>query len=434
MVEFRTSALRSWRGGGTIRAEMAGDSLDAVPVVTAFLYRRGRVLLLRRSARVGTYPGRWAGVSGYVERPPIAQARRELREEVEVGPGDGSLRGIGLPLRVKDPGVHRPWLVFTFLFRLREGAEISTDWETAETAWVKPEEVGERETVPGLAAGLARVWPPWGSEAFWREMEGVAADTFAGATELALRGLRAVARLRGEARARGLRAFAALRPSMGIFPHLAARAVCDGEKIRELTREVERATAESAQRAARALSGCGRVLTHSASRACREALLLCKDSVAEVVVTESRPKREGVALARDLAGAGLRVGLIGDAAMGLYVPRCDAVLVGADAIADGDMVVNKVGTRLAALAAREAGVPCYGVAQTHKICPRGWPVALGMQEPSELARARGVRVANVAFDATPLSWFTEVVTERGRLTAGLMRRVRRELARGSLLP
>jgi len=119
MGEFRTVALHSWRGGGTIRAEMAGDSLDAIPVVTAFLYRRGRVLLLRRSARVGTYPGRWAGVSGYVERPPIAQARREVREEVDVGREDASLRGIGLPLRVKDPRTHRPWLVFTFLFRLR---------------------------------------------------------------------------------------------------------------------------------------------------------------------------------------------------------------------------------------------------------------------------------------------------------------------------
>lgn len=413
---------------------MIGSSLEATPVVTAFLYRRGKVLLLRRSARVGTYPGRWAGVSGYMERAPIGQARCELAEEVSVGSGDLSLRGIGTPLLVEDREAERAWLVFTFLFRLREGARIRTDWETAETAWVRPAAVGEHETVPGLRAGLARVWPPWGSDAFWREMEDVATDTVAGATDLALRGLRTVGRLRGEVRARGLRAFAALRPSMGIFPHLAARAAAESRPIGSLAREVESATVESARRAAGALRGCGRVLTHSASRACREVLLLRKGSLEEVMVTESRPKREGVVLARELARAGLRVTIIGDAAIGVLVPRCDAVLVGADGITDGDILVNKVGTRLAALAAREAGVLCYAVAQTHKICPRGWPAALARQEPSDLARARGVRAANVAFDATPLSWFTAVATERGRLTAGMLRRVRRELAKGSLLP
>ncbi|ELK44964.1 translation initiation factor aIF-2B subunit alpha, partial [Haloferax sp. BAB-2207] len=39
-------------------------------VVTVFLRHDGRVLLTRRSDAVGTYQGRWAGVSGYVEGDP----------------------------------------------------------------------------------------------------------------------------------------------------------------------------------------------------------------------------------------------------------------------------------------------------------------------------------------------------------------------------
>ena len=407
---------------------MATTSLDATPVVTAFLYRRGKVLLLRRSPRVSTYPGRWAGVSGYLERPPLPQARVEVREEVGVAPEDASLRGIGVPLLVEDPQAERPWMVFAFLFRLRPGVEIVTDWESAGAEWVDPAEIGRRDAVPGLADGLARVWPPWGGPGFWGAMESIAADTVSGATDLALRGLRAVARLRGEARRRGLLAFASLHPSMGVFPHLAGRAMHEDISLTDLRKELAAATSESARHAARALRGCRRVLTHSASRACTEALLHWWREGGEVVVTESRPKREGLELARDLSSRGLQVTVISDAQMGLFIPRCDAVLVGADAIGPGDQLVNKAGTRLAAMAAREAGVPCYAVAQTHKISPPGWPLALTPQEPSDLARMGKARVTNIAFDATPLSWFTAVYTERGRIARSALSDIRRSLA------
>jgi translation initiation factor eIF-2B subunit delta len=395
--------------------------------VTVFLYRRGKVLLLRRSVRVGTYRGHWAGVAGYLERLPLKQARLELWEEAGVGPSDVALRGIGCPLLVEDREVGHAWLVFTFLFRLRDGVAVKTDWESEAAEWVLPAEVARRQTVPGLADGLARVWPPWGGDRFWEELERIATDTVSGATDLALQGLRAVSYLRGEARRRGLLAFASLHTSMAIFPHLAARAIKGALSSGELKRSLERATTASAGRAADALGERRRVLTHSASRACRDALTQWWRPGREVVVTESRPRREGVALARELASRGLKVTLISDAQIGLFVPRCDAVLVGADAISGDDQLINKAGTRLTALAAKESGIPCYAVAQTHKICPEDWPLALTPQEPRDLATIRGVRVANIAFDATPLSWFTEVLTERGPLTPHLLTAVRDEL-------
>ena len=149
---------------------MREEIVNAIPVVTAFGYRRGKVLLLRRSERVRTHRGRWAGASGYVERPPLAQARVELREEAGVARGDAALRGIGAPLVVRDAEADCVWLVFTFLFRLREGTRVRTDWESVESAWVRPGELEGLDTVPGLAAGLARVWPPWGGGRFWGEM------------------------------------------------------------------------------------------------------------------------------------------------------------------------------------------------------------------------------------------------------------------------
>jgi translation initiation factor 2B subunit (eIF-2B alpha/beta/delta family) len=412
---------------------MQASWLEAVPVVTVFLYRRGKVLLLKRSRRVSTYQGRWAGVAGYLERLPLPQGYLELREEVGLAPADVALRGIGCPLVVDDRAVLHPWLVFTFLFCLRDGASVRTDWESEAAEWVEPAEVSRRPTVPGLPDALARVWPPWGGNRFWREMEGIATDTETGATALALRGLRVVSRLQRAARRRGLLAFASLHPSMGILPHMASRALDGTMLLSGLARELDRATAASADEAARMLHPYRRVLTHSASRACRDALVQWwqpgdgRLPGREVVVTESRPKREGVRLGRELAQAGVRVTLISDAAAGVFVPRSEAVLVGADAIGGDDQLINKAGTRLIALAARESGVPCYAVAQTHKIAPTDWPLALTPQDPRDLARVRRVQAANIAFDATPLSWFTAVATERGSLTRKLLTKVRREL-------
>ena len=50
-------------------------------VVSCFIECRGCLILLKRSHRVGTYRGKWATVSGYLEKPPDEQALTELQEE-----------------------------------------------------------------------------------------------------------------------------------------------------------------------------------------------------------------------------------------------------------------------------------------------------------------------------------------------------------------
>jgi 8-oxo-dGTP diphosphatase len=142
-----------------------------VHVVTCFLLRRGaeaastgsgqaQVLVLRRSARVGTYRGRWAGVSGYVEEgvTPLEQAYREMGEEVGLGREAVRLLAEGEPLVVVDEGIETRWTVHAFLFELLQPNAVRLDWEHTEMRWVKPEEVSALETVPGLAEALSRVY------------------------------------------------------------------------------------------------------------------------------------------------------------------------------------------------------------------------------------------------------------------------------------
>jgi 8-oxo-dGTP diphosphatase len=129
-------------------------------VVTAFLTHEGRVLVLRRSGLVGTYRGHWAGVSGSIEagRTPGEQALAEIAEETSLGADDVTMLAAGEPLRVEDPALGSAWVVHPFLFRVADPMRVRLDWEHVESKWVLPDEVGSRDTVPGLSEALQRVW------------------------------------------------------------------------------------------------------------------------------------------------------------------------------------------------------------------------------------------------------------------------------------
>lgn len=431
------------------------SALEPVPVVTAFVYSGDRILLIKRSERVGTYPGAWAGFSGYVERMPLRQARVELAEEAGLSEDQARLSGIGIPLLVDDEKEGRRWLVLPFLFELADGAEVQTDWETAEWSWFSPGDVRSLATVPGLEKALDRIWPPSGDQEFWDGLAELATDTTSGATELALRGLTVLGgyvqasepQLEGTTLLRAVRAFAACRPVMGVFPDLAARLLMGmeheggqypfDELVTESLGAVEDATDLSADEAARQLHGKRSVFTLSYSEPVRGAIIGWHGRVeqVEVVVAESRPRKEGVALAKDLAKRGVQVRLVTDAQIPSAVREVDAVLVGCDAIVDTDELVNKVGTSTAVAAANDAGIPAYAVAQTFKVTPPGWPLFLELQEPADAAEVpEGARASSVVFDRTPLDRFEAVCTEEGPLTQARLTQIRTELGSVELVP
>jgi len=127
-----------------------------VRVVTAFLQRDdGRILLLLRSEKVGSFRGRWAGVSGFLEDPtPLDQAYREVREEVGLGRESLRLEAEAPPVLARDGS--SVFIVYPFRFRALT-TEIRLDWEHTRAEWVVPDEIGRRPTVPKLDLVWARV-------------------------------------------------------------------------------------------------------------------------------------------------------------------------------------------------------------------------------------------------------------------------------------
>ncbi|MFM1890987.1 MAG: hypothetical protein RLZ44_64 [Pseudomonadota bacterium] len=130
--------------------------LQRTAVVTAFVRHAGRVLLVRRSDRVRSFPGRWAAISGYLEDPtPLAQAYRELREETGLGAEQLRLVAAGRVLEVPSPPTGTLWVVHPFLFETDEPVAVRLDWEASELRWVRPEELADYPTVPKLREALA---------------------------------------------------------------------------------------------------------------------------------------------------------------------------------------------------------------------------------------------------------------------------------------
>ncbi|HEV2581479.1 MAG TPA: NUDIX domain-containing protein [Ktedonobacteraceae bacterium] len=125
-------------------------------VVTCFLRRvdqdEPRILLVRRSQRVGSYNARWAGVSGFVEEgvPPDEQAYTEIREETGLEREQAHMRRRGAVVEHEDASIGRHWFIHPYLFDVAAPDAIHLDWEATEMRWIAPAELGQFETVPKL--------------------------------------------------------------------------------------------------------------------------------------------------------------------------------------------------------------------------------------------------------------------------------------------
>jgi methylthioribose-1-phosphate isomerase len=136
-----------------------------------------------------------------------------------------------------------------------------------------------------------------------------------------------------------------------------------------------------------------------------------------VFVGETRPLLQGSRLtAWELDRAGIPYTVIADSAGGSLMARGEvgAVLTGADRIAANGDTANKIGTYALAVLASYHAVPFYVVAPSSTVdfaTPSGAEIPIEERDGAELTPRFQAR--NPAFDVTPGSLVTAVVTEAG---------------------
>ena len=143
-----------------------------------------------------------------------------------------------------------------------------------------------------------------------------------------------------------------------------------------------------------------------------------------VICDETRPRGQGASLSVwEMQQETIPVKLIPDVASGFLMSqgKIDKVVIGADRIAKGG-VVNKIGSFMVAMAAKQHDVPFYVAAplSTFDMDASIFDTVIEERDGDEVryyggARIcpKGTEVINPAFDITPKEFITGIITENG---------------------
>ena len=161
------------------------------------------------------------------------------------------------------------------------------------------------------------------------------------------------------------------------------------------------------------------------------------DRLARVYADETRPRLQGAKLTTwECVQEGIPVTLITDnmAAHCMQRGMIDAVVVGADRIAANGDAANKIGTYSVALVAKAHNIPFFVAAPLSTVdfaIATGAEIPIEERDPQEVSQVgstvicpSGIDFYNPAFDVTPATLITAIVTEYGAVTPQKLKELR----------
>lgn len=143
---------------------------------------------------------------------------------------------------------------------------------------------------------------------------------------------------------------------------------------------------------------------------------MAKSRRLKVTVAESSPGGEGRQFAKLLADQGIEVEIIHDSTVFARMEHLDGAIVGADSVTASGLV-NKVGTRALAEAARAYDLDAYAVCGWSKICP---VVLSDLSVTTNVLESRLTEHVQI-FESTPLELFSHIITDQGNLSSADLR-------------
>ena len=126
--------------------------MRSTKIVTSFIRDNEKLLILKRSDKVKSMKGLWAGISGIIEKneDPLKRAKIEICEEVGITEDMITLVRSSEEMRINSPQYeNHEWEIFPFLFEAKNPT-IKLNWENSEFKWINVEELKNYETVPSL--------------------------------------------------------------------------------------------------------------------------------------------------------------------------------------------------------------------------------------------------------------------------------------------
>ncbi|MGD8564858.1 MAG: S-methyl-5-thioribose-1-phosphate isomerase [Candidatus Bathyarchaeota archaeon] len=138
----------------------------------------------------------------------------------------------------------------------------------------------------------------------------------------------------------------------------------------------------------------------------------------KIICTETRPLFQGRITVGEMLELGVDSTLIVDSAARYFMNQADFVVVGADAITSEGNVINKIGTSMIALAAKEARTPFYVACELLKFDPAtiyGDYEKIEERNPREIwmKPPENLSIRNPAFDITRRDFIHAIICEEG---------------------
>ncbi len=162
------------------------------------------------------------------------------------------------------------------------------------------------------------------------------------------------------------------------------------------------------------------ILTHCHSSTVTHLLEIAKEEgkAFEIICTETRPFFQGRTTVKEMLELGIKTTLVVDSATRFFMNQVDLVIVGADAITSEGNVINKIGTSMIALVAREARTPFYVVSELLKFDPMtmyGDYEKIEERNPDEIWKdpPKNLVIRNPAFDVTRREFIHGIICEEG---------------------
>ncbi len=156
------------------------------------------------------------------------------------------------------------------------------------------------------------------------------------------------------------------------------------------------------------------ILTLSNSKTLFEVFKLWKkdNKKLKIIICESRPKLEGRNFAEALLKEKIKVEIIYDFMISLYLPKVNAVITGADIILKNGNTINKTGSTTAAILCRHFKKPFYILAAKDKFS-KNKIFHLKQENRNEVweVKRKNLFVSNIYFEEIPAKLITEIITD-----------------------
>jgi len=168
------------------------------------------------------------------------------------------------------------------------------------------------------------------------------------------------------------------------------------------------------------LSRYRRIMTYGRDTALLQALIVAaaRRESPEVVLSEGRPRLEGLTMASELAWGGVEVTLGVDMALFGWLADVQALFLGAESVSVRGLLYRR-GTAALVEAAQVREVPVYVICGRDDFTPAEYPIAgealSGPFEEITPDAHERITVRNIAWDLTPLESITAAITAEGML-------------------